>query len=100
MNRAEARVSGNEVLSGLFADLYKLTGYTAIVEFDDDVGLFGVQLEDEYRDIIGAGACESEALEDAIRTARCWEACGRCSDCGQVGEATGHQSCRYPGGAS
>jgi len=62
--------------AALFADLFKLTGHKAIVEFDEDAGQFGVWCVDEsggFVDMVGAGDSETEALEDAIRTAQVWK---------------------------
>ena len=56
------------MISALFADLYALTGSTATLQPGPGGG-FGVLVDD---DVIGAGETESEALEDAIATARGW----------------------------
>jgi hypothetical protein len=58
------------VSSGLFFDLYKLTGETALVEWEPEVEQFGVWLGD---DLIAAGDSETEALEEAITTAQVWK---------------------------
>jgi hypothetical protein len=54
--------------AALFADLYTITGSTATLQ-PGPAGGFGVLVDD---DVIGFGETESEALEDAIATARGW----------------------------
>jgi hypothetical protein len=63
------------VLSDLFETLYALTGSKAFLDLDPEGMLWGVFVDD---DIIGSGESETEALEDAIRTARAW----KCETCG------------------
>jgi hypothetical protein len=59
----------NELTAELFATLHDLTGSVATIDEDGPDGLVGVWVDDE---IIGSGECTSEALEDAIHTARGW----------------------------
>lgn len=62
------------ISSGLFYDLHQLTGSTAFVEYCEDVEQFGVWLEGaDDLELVGTGDTETDALEDAICTARVWK---------------------------
>jgi hypothetical protein len=60
--------------SQIRALIHDLTGERIDVAFEREVGQYGAWLGGcSEGELIGSGDCESEALEDALRTVRMWE---------------------------
>lgn len=56
----------------LFKELQNLTKMRAIVDFNDEIGHFGIYVDDIEYELIGSGGTVQEALQDAIATAKKW----------------------------